>query len=141
MTRLQDSSNIEDITLVLNQVAEKDVRFKNDSNVEFFVQDDELYMVTSIKTKNGIVSGTRKFCQYNLDKLGDASLLKGGACFGISPNVSRRGSFMTSRRASKELSGDLLMPFPGEPNRRSPYSKVPEHLLPKMPVIEISEHQ
>ena len=98
-------------------------------------------MITTIKTGKGNVSGIRKFCQYNLDKLGDAMLLNSGGAFGISPNVSRRGSYMASRRASKEFSGELLVPSHGSTKRRPSYTKVPEHLQPKPPVIEISEHQ
>lgn len=136
-----NSADIDDISLVLDQVAEKDVKFRNDSKTVFLVKDEELHMITTVQTKSRPVTGTRTFGMYNLDNLGDTMILKGGGRFGLSPNVSRRGSFMTPRRASFENSGELQVPSSIDGNRRLSVTKVPDHLLPKAPVIEISEYK
>ena len=138
-----------DAQLILRQVAEKDVKFRNDSEVTFEVSDGELVMTTTVKTRKGNISGTRNFLQYDLDKLGNM----------IQPISSRRGSFaptpMRSPRGSVitipalTSTGDqendsqappFSLQLPPKYGRRLSIPQLSDSVVQQKPSIEISHH-
>ena len=133
-----------DAQLVLRQVAEKDVRFKSDSEVTFEVCDGELVMTTTVHTVKGNISGTRTFLQYDLDKLGnmDQTISSRRGSFAPSPMRSPRGSVITipGRTSTEDQEQDWLQP-PPKYGRRLSIPKVSDAILQKKPSIEISHHK
>ena len=132
-----------DAQLVLRQVAEKDVRFKSDSEVNFEVCDGELVMTTPVQTRKGKISGTRNFLQYDLDKLGnmDQTISSRRGSYAPSPMRSPRGSVITipGRTSTEDHEQELLQPPPTY-GRRLSIPKLSDAVLQPKPSIEISHH-
>ena len=143
----KDQGNKDDTQarLVLRQVAEKDVRFRFDSEIVFEVCDGKLVMTTTVQTDKGPVSGSRQFLEYDLDKLcnlREVSSTQRGS-FSLSPFIgSPRPSFsLSSRRSSKEIPEEISQQLARKFGRRLSMPKVSEQLLPLKQSIEISHHE
>ena len=133
-----------DARLVLQQVAEKDVYFNFDSTIVFEVCDGELVMTTTVQTGKGIISGTRNFLEYDLDKLGNMMPISSRrGSFAPSPMRSPRGSVITiaGQPSKEDQEEDLLHPPPKHVRRLSLHPpSLSDHTLQQKPSIEISHH-
>jgi hypothetical protein len=132
-----------DVQFVLRQVAEKDVRFRSDSEVTFEVCDGELVMTTTVQTEKGSISGTRNFLPYDLDKLGDQvmPISSRRGSFAPSPMRSPRGSVITmpTRTSKSDEILDLLQ-APPKYGRSLSIPQFSDPVCQQKPSIEISHH-
>ena len=127
------------VRLVLKQVAEKDVRFKFDSEIVFEMWDEDLVMTTNVITSTGWISGTRCFSRYDLDNLFEANKIPSRrASFSITPNLSRRGSYNVRQDDTLENFAQILANK--QEKRRLSLPKPPAVVQTGGPVIEISHH-
>ena len=141
MLKNTDRDENDKARLILNQQAEKDVKFCFDSEVVFEASDETLLMTTTIHTNNGPIVGTRIFSKYNLDQLSDTiGSYDRRPSFCMGQNMSRRGSFAAPiKRASDADRDEILHQLAARPRRRSSVAKVPEHLLPLIINTEASD--
>ena len=139
-----ESEDSENVKLLISQKSDKDVEYRSDAEIVFEVDGGELIMKTTVYTRKGPVSGIRRFMQYNLDNLANAT-----------PNSSRRNSYQNSPHASRRSSVNLAaQPFlrrlstdvqeGGLQNFRLANSLAPDvnlkTIFHRRPSIEISHH-
>ena len=132
-----ESKDEDNVRLVLNQVAEKDVRFNLDSEIVFEVCDGDLVMTTKVMTPCiGTVIGTRCFSRYDLDNLTEVSKVQSRRpSFSVTPNLSRRGSYNVRQDEILENFSQILA-AKMEKRRLS----LPKNIS-RGPLIEISHHE
>ena len=139
-----ETTNEEDnVRLVLNQVAEKDVRFNLDTEIVFKVNShDELVMTTKV-IDNQIgdpIIGTRRFSRFDLDNLIEVTKVQSHRpSFSVTPNLSRRGSYNVRQDETLDNFSQLLSAKLEK--RRLSLPKTLTSLQSSGPIIEISHHQ
>ena len=140
---LGEAEENENVKLLISQISDKEVEFRFDSEIVFEVDGGDLIMTTTVYTKEGPVSGIRRFVQFNLDNLAN-----------VTPNSSRRNSYQASPHASRRSSVNLAaQPFlrrlstevqdGGQHMARLANSLIPESsksIFHRRPSIEVSHH-
>ena len=144
MLKDEEGTNEEDnVRLVLNQVAEKDVPFNLDSEIVFKVNsDDELVMTTKvIDNQIGAPTiATRRFSRFDLDNLIEINKVQSQRpSFSVTPNLSRRGSYNVRQDETQDSLSQLLSAKLEK--RRLSIPKTPASLQSNGPIIEISHHK
>ena len=96
-----DRENNEGEQLILQQVAEKDVHNKSNSETIFEVKDGNMVMTITVQSNEGPISGSRYFTRYDLKNLDD-----------LTPNPSRRASICVTPNRSRRgsVNNDLCRP-------------------------------
>ena len=64
---MEEAEEEENVKLLISQISDKEVEFRYDSEIVFEVDGGDLIMTTTVYTKEGPVSGIRRFVQFNLD--------------------------------------------------------------------------
>ena len=140
---MEEAEEEENVKLLISQISDKEVEFRYDSEIVFEVDGGDLIMTTTVYTKEGPVSGIRRFVQFNLDNLAN-----------VTPNSSRRNSYQASPHASRRSSVNLAaQPFlrrlstdvhdGGQQTLRLANSLIPESpktIFHRRPSIEVSHH-